>query len=138
MKLTKHRHDTIAAMNMTPMIDIVFLLIIFFMTVSQVSKVNNERIPLPKQAGSEEQPTSSLTVNVRRSGEIVVSGRVVNVPELVSLVADDLARVGNDPSRLNVVVRCDLRGSSEAVNDIVDALAKIQVQRVRIAVEVPR
>lgn len=138
MKLTKHRHNTIAAMNMTPMIDIVFLLIIFFMTVSQVSKVNNERIPLPKQAGSEEQPTSSLTVNVRKSGEIVVSGRVVSVPELVSLVADELARVGNDPARLNVVVRADLRGDSSAVNDIVDALAKIQVQRVRIAVEVPR
>ena len=40
---------------MTPMIDVTFLLLIFFMTVSQVSKLNREQLELPRQQGTEEQ-----------------------------------------------------------------------------------
>ena len=52
MKLSKHRRRPDVAFNMTPMIDIVFLLIIFFMTVSQITQVNDEPIELPKLEGS--------------------------------------------------------------------------------------
>ena len=55
MRLSKRRRSTKAAMNMTPMIDVAFLLMIFFMTVSQVSKLNREQLELPRQQGTEEQ-----------------------------------------------------------------------------------
>ena len=138
MRLSKHRHGTNVEMNMTPMIDIVFLLIIFFMTVSQVSEVNRERLELPELAGSEEQKRSSLTVNVDREGQVIVSGNPITSGELMAYVSRELAQVDDDPSRLNVVIRADERGTSRAVNRIVSSLAKLQLSRVRIAVEVPR
>ena len=55
MRLCKRRRPTKVAMNMTPMIDVTFLLLIFFMTVSQVSKLNREQLELPRQQGTEEQ-----------------------------------------------------------------------------------
>ena len=137
MPLKTHM-DEQPSLNMTPMIDIVFLLIIFFMTVSQVSKVNKERLQLPIQAGSDEQKPAVVTVNVNDVGDVIVSGRLVNVPQLVGLVGDELARVGNDPSRVNVVLRADARGNSQTVNEIVTALAQLEVTRIRIAVEVPQ
>ena len=138
MKLTKHRHRTIAQMNMTPMIDIVFLLIIFFMTVTQVSRVNKERVDLPDQEGSSEQPEAPVTINVRASGEIVVSGDVISIPVLVSLVADQVAKRGGDPSKVKIVVRGDAAGQSQTMNEIVNALGKINVTHINLAVEVPR
>ena len=138
MRLSKHRHGTNVEMNMTPMIDIVFLLIIFFMTVSQVSEVNRERLELPELAGSEEQKRSSLTVNVDREGQVIVSGNSITSGELLAYVSRELAQVDDDPSRLNVVIRADERGTSRAVNRIVSSLAKLQLSRVRIAVEVPQ
>ena len=51
MRLSKHRRAGVPLMNMTPMIDVVFLLLIFFMTVSQVSQINRERLRLPKEKG---------------------------------------------------------------------------------------
>ena len=138
MKLTKHRHRTIAQMNMTPMIDIVFLLIIFFMTVTQVSRVNKERLDLPDQEGSSEQPEAPVTINVRASGEIVVSGDVISIPVLVSLVADRVAKRGGDPSKVKIVVRGDAAGQSQTMNEIVNALSKINVTHINLAVEVPR
>ena len=123
---------------MTPMIDIVFLLIIFFMTVTQVSKLNKEQLELPKLKGMEDQKPSVVTVNVTETGEIRVSGRVLSSGEFVSMINRELRRVGDDPNLLGIVIRADQRGASAGVNSIVAALNKLQVKRVRIAVEVPQ
>lgn len=137
MRLTKHKRRTTAGMNMTPMIDIVFLLIIFFMTVSQVSEINNERLELPKLQGSEDQKRTSLTVNVDQSGDVVVSGNRITTSELLTFVSLELAKVGDNPDRLTVVIRGDKRGISKPVNRIVTALSRLQIKKVRLAVEVP-
>lgn len=123
---------------MTPMIDIVFLLIIFFMTVTQVSKLNKEQLELPKLKGTEDQKPSVLTVNVTETGEIRVSGRTLSSGDFVSLVNRELRRVGDDPNLLGIVIRADQRGASAGVNAVVAALNKLQIKRVRIAVEVPQ
>jgi biopolymer transport protein ExbD len=138
MRLSKHRHATIAEMNMTPMIDVVFLLIIFFMTVTQVSELNKERLELPKLAGSEDQTRTTLTVNVDAAGDVIVSGRQVSIAELLSYVSIELSKVGDDPSRLTLVLRADERGDCRTVNQIVTAVARLEINRVRIAVQVPQ
>ncbi|HUG70439.1 MAG TPA: biopolymer transporter ExbD [Pirellulaceae bacterium] len=138
MRLTKHRRNTRPEMDMTPMIDIVFLLIIFFMTVTQVSKLNKEQLELPKLKGTEDQKPSVVTVNVTENGEIRVSGRTLSSGEFVSMVNRELRRVGDDPNLLRIVIRADQRGASAGVNSIVAALNNLQVKRVRIAVEVPQ
>jgi biopolymer transport protein ExbD len=137
MKLSKHKRPTRAEMNMTPMIDIVFLLIIFFMTVSQVSEINKERLQLPQQKGSADQLESNITINVDREGHVIISGNRVTVPEMVFMIGQELQRVGNDPNRLAVVLRADERGTSKTVNEIVGSLGRFQITRLRIAVQVP-
>ena len=138
MRLTKRRRKTRPEMDMTPMIDIVFLLIIFFMTVTQVSKLNKERLELPQLKGSEDQKPSVLTVNVTEPGDLIVSGQAYSIGELISLVNRELRRVGDDPNRLGIVIRADQRGTSAGVNSVVAALDNLQINRVRIAVEVPQ
>lgn len=138
MRLSKRRRSTFTGMNMTPMIDIVFLLIIFFMTVSQVSKINRENIELPKLQGAEDQKPTVLTINVTRQGRIVVGGNTLSAPGLAAMIVNQLDQIGNDPTRLTVVLRADERGDCRVVNQIVTALAKLQVNRVRLAVEVPQ
>jgi biopolymer transport protein ExbD len=138
MKLTKRRRNTRPEMDMTPMIDIVFLLIIFFMTVTQVSKLNKEQLELSQQQGSDDQKPAVLTVNVTDTGDIRVSGRAVTVGDLISIVNRELRRVGDDPRLVSIVVRADQRGASGSVNAIMSALNDLQITRVRIAVEVPQ
>lgn len=138
MRLSKHRRATIAEINMTPMIDIVFLLIIFFMTVTQVSELNKERMELPKLPGAEDQKPTTLTVNVNAEGDLIVSGKQVSVAQLLTYVSVELAKVGDDPSRLTLVLRADERGDCQTVNQVVSALGRLQINRVRIAVQVPQ
>ena len=75
MRLSKPRKQGQLGISMTPMIDIVFLLIIFFMTVSQITYVNDEPLELPKLAGTDDQETSTFTINITPSSNIVISGK---------------------------------------------------------------
>lgn len=138
MKLTKRRRDTRPEMDMTPMIDIVFLLIIFFMTVTQVSKMNKEQLDLPKLKGSEDQKPSVLTINVTENEEIIISGRGLSVDDLIALLNRELRRVGDNPQMLSVVIRGDRRGRSGGVSSVVRALKRLNILQVRLAVEVPQ
>ena len=138
MRLSKRPRTTNIRINMTPMIDIVFLLIIFFMTVSQVSEANREQLALPQQPGSQDQKPSLLTINFTPEGEIVVGGAIYELSELIALVADELVRLGDDPTRLTVVLRADRQVTSGVVSRTVKELAKMDVRKVRFAVEVPQ
>jgi biopolymer transport protein ExbD len=137
MKLTRRKPPTTAALNMTPMIDVVFLLLIFFMMVSQVSEINLQPIELPKLSGGEDQQPSVMTINVNQQGAVIVGGMTLTVSDVVGLVADELLRVDDDPTRMAVVIRADERGESRTVNELVRALGQMQISRIRLAIRAP-
>jgi biopolymer transport protein ExbD len=134
MRLSKQRHGGRLEINMTPMIDVTFLLLIFFMTVNQVSRANSEPLELPELAGSQDQSESSLIINVEQSGGIVVAGRSLTTASLVPLIAAELAAHGNAPERINVTIRADRRGDCRTVNEIVALLVRLDINKVRVAV----
>jgi biopolymer transport protein ExbD len=134
MRLAKH-HGTKLDINMTPMIDVTFLLLIFFMTVNQVSRSQRERVALPQLTGTQDQSQQSLVVNVDQAGQIVVSANPVSLAELVGIVSAELGKVDNDPSRFTVLLRADRNGNCRTVNEVVTTLVRLNVNRVRLAVE---
>jgi len=136
MRLTRHRRPSLARLNMTPMIDIVFLMLVFFLTVSQVSKIQEAPVDLPKQLGSQDQRISKLTINVTASGEIIVLGERYSTAEVVALVGAELTEVV-DPSRVTVVLRCDQAADSAVASDIMESLQRMGIRRVYTAVETP-
>ena len=123
---------------MTPMIDVVFLLLIFFMTVSQISELVNEPVSLPKQPGSEDQEPALITINVLANGEIRMAGEAATLSDVYATVFEELQLQGNDSSRMTVVVRGDDQGESRTVNKIIRQLDKLNIRHVRLAVEVPQ
>jgi biopolymer transport protein ExbD len=134
MRLSKGRRGGKLEINMTPMIDVTFLLLIFFMTVNQISETNNEPVELPQLKGSQDQSEAVMTVNVDQYGEIVVSGNRLSLGQFASLVGGELAANANDPTRIKVVLRADRRGNCRVVNEIVAMLVRLDVRQVRIAV----
>lgn len=77
-KLTKRVQEELA-MDMTPMIDCVFLLMIFFVLVIDLSQQNLEDLILPKAkyaVPDEKPPEQRPVVNVLQDGKIVVRKNV--------------------------------------------------------------
>lgn len=95
MLIRAHRKEASPAMDMTPMIDTVFNLLIFFLVAGSFQQAEHEmRIALPAAASA--QPISAalreLTVNVDRAGGIFVGGQSRTPDQLQAIVKDAVAR----------------------------------------------
>jgi biopolymer transport protein ExbD len=65
-------------LNMTPMIDVVFQLLLFFMLVTEMSKMEAEAISLPtatKGIEDKRPPKNRMVINIKKEGTIVIQRR---------------------------------------------------------------
>ncbi|MEM7784038.1 MAG: biopolymer transporter ExbD [Planctomycetota bacterium] len=108
MKIPLHKSNRKYGFNMTPMIDVVFLLIIFFLVSSHLSRQESQlELELPVAASSQEdmdQDTPRLTVNVKPDGTLWLAGRPVDRQQLQQRFAE-----ARDSKGENIEVR--IRGS---------------------------
>lgn len=85
MQLPSTRNRTSVGANMTPMIDVVFLLIIFFLVSSHLARQEN-RLPLDLPVAATYSPLNvervALTISVDKSAQWRVSGDVVQLNDL--------------------------------------------------------
>ena len=85
--------------NMTPMIDVVFLLIIFFLVSSHLAKQESQvQLALPVAASGEEDPALSsnrVTINVSETGELTIGNRPIIAAELGERLASARAELGD-------------------------------------------
>lgn len=135
MKLTKTKRVHSVAFNITPMIDIVFLLIIFFMTVSQITRVVDQPIPLPVvNAGAQTGSSSNVTINVNDQGNIIVSGKKYTLSKTVQILKNRIEQAGGSTAELQIELRCDKNCPSQHINRIIEQLSGLGIEYVRIAV----
>ena len=94
MLIKSQTHKLSAAIEMTPMIDIVFLLLIFFLVATTFREEEREmQVALPFASSS--APISTMPkefiVNVIKDGTIIVGGRRIDDAELRTMVRDAVA-----------------------------------------------
>lgn len=139
MRLNKyHRRSTTSFMNMTPMIDIVFLLIIFYISVYQITRVSEERLQLSQQVGAEDKEQVVLTINVLQDGEIRIQGNTYTVADTVLMVGQRLADQGNQSNLVSITIRADKRANSRTINELTRQFSQLGITQIRVAVETSR
>lgn len=135
MKLSKKaKRGGNLQLNMTPMIDCVFLLLIFFMSCTQVSLINKSPLDPPEQKGTEDQSEATITINVDKAGDIIITQGVYTLPQAAALVSETIAEKQGNPDLVNVVLRVDGQAKSGVVNGLVKAMEKLKVVSVRFTV----
>lgn len=125
--------------DMTPMIDVVFLLIIFFLFTSQFARAVRTPVDLPDQAGDTDGATAlgDLAIDVREDGRVFLDGREVSVEQFLAMVAVHVDRAGG-PDAVQVLVRADHRGSARVINELATRLAAMGVRQWKLATAAPR
>ena len=111
--------------QMAPMIDMVFLLIVFFMTASHLSTQKNMDLDIPEaRSGTvpKERP-DRWTVNILRDGTLFSGQQPVTIDELRALVA---ARVQTEPD-IKVYLRADKLTPHREVRLVMNAMAEAGV-----------
>ena len=136
----KVNRDIESTINLTPLIDIVFLLIIFFMVGTRFSELNEiERsIPLQVPAVSNAKALSSAprkrVINVLETGEIVLDDQTVSVEQL----KQELKSTQQQYQQLGVVVRGDANALHQHVAQVMAVCREANISDLNISVRVAR
>ena len=121
--------------NMTPMIGVVFQLIIFFLVSSHLAKQEVQfKLPLPTaQSGLKDKPTEKprLTVNVLADGTLLLAGRQVTAEELRARLAERQNDLGKD---VEVRIRGDRTTAYKHVEPVMLACARSGIWNVSYSV----
>jgi len=144
MRFKTAKRNHIPHIELTAMIDVIFLLIIFFMTTAQFVQRSRAEVELPKEAGQKERQTETppLVINVMEDGPapyIVGEGRAMSLEVLLDLIDREVARLGREEKKsadsMEITIRADRRGMSRALNELASELRARGIRHWRIAVE---
>ena len=129
----KTHHDDLPAINLTPMIDIVFNLIIFFMVSTRFTEIERSvgvSVPQVGNTGSLDQVQRSRTINIFRDGTIVLDTQPVTLTELRGL----LAAAHRQYENLEVTIRGDGFAPYQHVAAVMTACRQAGISEMGIAV----
>ncbi len=118
---------------MTPMIDIVFQLLIFFLTTARLADLSRIRLDLPEEPGERRTATerAGLVVNVDADGSIVVGQATISFDELESMAVEVL-RQASDGALPQPLIRADRNADASVLNEVLRRLQRSGFLAVRI------
>lgn len=120
---------------MAPMIDIIFLLLIFFICVSTFDRIESEEeVQLARASAWKkiEKEKSTLLINITGRGNIKIN-RISFFPRQVEAFLQSLvARYGDT---FEVIVRADKAARYGRTKDVIRACARVGLTRISFAVE---
>jgi len=119
------------ALNITPLIDIVFILLIFFVVTSTFSRDLGLDVERPEASTASEQPTQVVRVAVGSRGEIAVDGHATSPWRVEAEVRDHLI----DMPERSVLLVADRGVEAQALVDLMDACRRAGAAHVALAVE---
>lgn len=121
------------SVNLTPLIDMVFLLLVFFLAATTFARTEVEMdLDLPQsQAGKADRESHLIVVNVMRDGTIRVDGRQVTPEGLRQRLRSAAAR----DKEQSVLIRGDTTVQFGAVALALDACLQAKLSRVSVAAE---
>lgn len=136
MKLTRKETRTSRGMNITAMIDVVFLLIIFFMVISQFQKIELEKLDLPRAKPLTDEPSpksTRLVINVHTDGRIVIERTEYTLQMLRALLLKETKDAKGKPPA--VLIRGDRTTSWDAIRSLLKLCAEFGIHRADVGIE---
>ncbi|MGA1839772.1 MAG: ExbD/TolR family protein [bacterium] len=127
----KYKRKPDALLNMTPMIDIVFLLLIFFLLTTNFITQEGINVNLPNARATGAQTQEEITIHITREGRVFIKNEEVNEAELYKTLK---SLIRNDPGK-PLTIRADKDVVLDAVVKVMDTAKSSGAQKLFIATE---
>jgi len=133
MRLHTREEGGDAAINLTPLIDMVFILLIFFAVNSTFVKITGVDVEQPVAKSTSLQPASVLLIAVTETGDIWIDKKQVDLRRVRGVVERMLV----ESPDASVVVLSDDASRTGVVVDVIDQARLAGAERVALAAAAP-
>ncbi len=126
-----HKQESAAEVNIAPLLDMVFILLIFFVITTNFNRQSGVEVQKPKAQSAVYQGQKTILVGISREGTVHIHGRQVNLEKLSRIVSGELSRRPD----ANVVIVAD-RGSMLGRSvEVMDACILAGVKKISVAAD---
>jgi biopolymer transport protein ExbD len=124
--------------NLTPLIDVVFLLLIFFMVSTTFTKETHLEINLPEASAEPIVATDKkpIDITISATGDYVVNGQVL-VNKLAVTLNRALKQISNGDNALPLTITADATTPHQAVVRAMDVAGQLGFEQLRITTRQP-
>lgn len=129
MARKKIREDEEAVIDMTPMLDIVFIMLIFFIVTTSFVKEAGIEVNKPKAANQSTKKSANIFIAVKDTGEVWFDKRRVDIERLAANIEKALAEQPTDV----VIIQADKDAKHGVVVKVMDAIKDAGIDRISIA-----
>ncbi|MCC2606983.1 ExbD/TolR family protein [Planctobacterium marinum] len=132
--MSYHRHNRQtqqAELDMTPMLDIVFIMLIFFIVTTSFVKESGVDVNAP-QAQSAQPQNANIFVAITAEGDIWIDNRLVDIRSVRSIVA----RLHAESPESTVVIQSDQQTRTKELIGVMDQVRLAGVEKVAIAADI--
>lgn len=136
MRIRDHRRDDEPEINLVPLIDVILVMIIFFVVTATFDARSVIRLELPRATGEQVAAEQPLLLLVNAQGRYFVGDREVLRDDVESLKATIREVAGDDRDR-PVMLRADARTPWQAVITAYDALGQLGFKQILNATAPP-
>lgn len=113
--------------NLTPMLDVVFIMLIFFIVTTSFIKESGVEINRPEASAASPRPDAQVLIAVTPEGAVWVDGKPVDVHRIGQQVAGMLSDDGS------VVIQADRESTTGLLIEVMDRLKQAGVEQIAVA-----
>ncbi|MFP6675391.1 MAG: biopolymer transporter ExbD [Pirellulaceae bacterium] len=120
MSVTIRKGTASQALTMTPLIDVVFLLLIFFLVATRFDDADRQldvKLPSAEQAVPDVLRPSDLLIEMNEDGSCFIEGRQLDLPSVENVIRE---RVASNPTTQSVKIRADKRVTLQDVVSVMN------------------
>ena len=129
----RHAHTEDAEINITPMLDIVFIMLIFFIVTTSFTKETGAVITKPEAEQAISLRNGTILIGVKPNDDIWMSKRLIELREVRSMV--ETAKAENPKG--SVVIVADKDSRIGTVTQVMDQVKLAGVEGIAISAENP-
>ena len=125
-----------SGLQLAPMIDVVFLLLIFFLVTWAFARFETEldvRVPVAKEGADPNRQVGEIIINVKRDGTLVLEGQAISNAAMLERMSS-IARHYKDVA---VILRGDRQTSYENIVNVLDLCRQAGIWNVAFATDRP-
>ena len=117
------------SLDMTPMLDIVFILLIFFIVTTSFIKASGIEVDSPIATSATRQETGTIIVSISESNDVWIDGRIVGI----NAVRPNIERMHAENPEGTIIVQPDKVASSGTLVAVLDQLRLAGVSNISVA-----
>ena len=138
MKFRRRPRNEVS-IELTPLIDVVFLLLIFFMVSTTFIRETQLELELPEASGDLQQPEEqSIVITIAEEGTYAVNDQAVVNNQLATLMRALQQQMGENDAPKQLIITADANATHQAVVRAMDAAGQVGLTSLSITTQAPK